>query len=53
MLSAEIVKIIQKTRNTTDFSTKFIIDFDKEWGEVVEQLRRSRFDLGAIELVSK
>lgn len=53
MLDSKQISRIKAYRRATDFTEDFIINFDKEWTEVVEVLKKSKKDLSTIPIVVK
>lgn len=52
-MTKEQIQGIQKDRGTTNFTVNFILDYEKQWNEVVGRLKNSKVDLAKINLVEK
>ena len=39
--------------NKRDFSREFILNYEKEWNEAVEKLKKSNYDLSSIKIVQR
>lgn len=51
MTEAKILQI-KKEKNNTQFSCEFIEYVDKEWQEITKRLKKCRYDLSKIQIVS-
>lgn len=40
-------------KNKCGFSAEFILNFEKEWNDTVERLKKSNYDLKSIKIVPK
>lgn len=53
MLNSEQISRIKGLKSSSDFTVDFIVNFDKEWTEAVEVLKKSKKDLSTIPIVVK
>lgn len=53
MLDSKQISRILANKKSSDFTVDFIVNFDKEWTEAVEVLKKSKKDLSTIPIVVK